>query len=233
VKPDYGLDFPKHIRDLAMRGGLFLAAGIAFWISNGANPVAWIMLLIGLGFVVVVGVSVLSSRTGKLKMREKLLDSVPWKGDEKVLDVGCGRGLLMIGAAQRLKTGRATGVDIWSQEDLGHNSPEAARDNATLAGVLPRIKIETADARQLPFADASFDVVVSSNVLHLVPDSTKALAEVVRVLKPGGHLRIFDISGAGDYAKDLKALALEDVQLSAASWLWCMPSRTVSSRKPV
>src|SRR5271170_4210361 len=101
-----------------MRGGLFLAAGIAFWISNGANPVAWIMLLIGLGFVVVVGVSVLSSRTGKLKMREKLLDSVPWKGDEKVLDVGCGRGLLMIGAAQRVKTGRATGVDIWRHEDL-------------------------------------------------------------------------------------------------------------------
>ena len=226
MKPDYGLDYRLRVRDLAIRGGMFLAAGIALWISNGANAVSWITLLVGLGFGVVVAVYFASSRTGKLRMRDRLLDSIAWKGDEKVLDVGCGRGLLLIGAAKRLQTGRATGVDLWSD-----STPDALRDNATAEGALPKIKIETADARQLPFPDASFDVVLSSGVLHLLPDWAKALKEMVRVLKPGGQVRIFDVSGAGDYAKDLQALGLTEVAVSAPSWLWCMPSRTVSGKK--
>src|SRR5271165_6359891 len=145
-----------------MRAGLFLAAGIGLWISNGANAVAWISLLIGAGFAVMVAVDIWSSRTGKLQMRDRLLDSITWKGDEKVLDIGCGRGLLLIGAAKRLQTGKASGVDLWSKEELSDNSPEAVRDLATAEGVLPKIKIETADAQKLPLPDASFDVVLSS-----------------------------------------------------------------------
>ena len=232
MKPDYGLDFPQRVRDFAIRGCMFFAAGVALWISNGANAVAWIVLLIGLGFGVMVAVYFSSSRTGKLQMRDRLLDGIPWKGDEKVLDIGCGRGLLLIGAAKRLQTGRATGLDVWRKEDLSDNSADALRDNATAEGVLPKIKIETGDARQLPFGDASFDVVLSSNVLSQLPDRGKALAEIVRVLKPGGQLRIFDTSGSGDTAKDLQGLGLADVAMSAPSWLWCMPSRTVSGKKP-
>jgi arsenite methyltransferase len=214
-----------------MRAGLFLAAGIGLWISNGANAVAWISLLIGAGFGVVVAVDVWSSLTGKLQMRDRLLDSVVWKGDEKVLDIGCGSGLLLIGAAKRLQTGKSTGVDLWSKHDLTGNTADAARDNATKESVLPKIKIDTADAQKLPYADASFDVVVSANTLHALPDPAKALAEIVRVLKPGGQLRIFDISDTGEYAKGLQALGLTEVSVSAPSWLWCKPSRTVSAKK--
>jgi SAM-dependent methyltransferase len=231
VRFAYGLDFPPRVRDLAMRAGLFLAAGIGLWISNGANAVAWISLLIGLGYAVVAAVSVWSSHTGKLQMRGRVLDSIIWKGDEKVLDIGCGRGLLLIGAAKRLQTGKVTGVDLWSKFDLSGNSADAVRDNATAEGVLPKIKIETADARKLPYTDANFDVVLSSNTLHLIADRTKALAEMVRVLKPGGQLRIFDVSGSGEYAKQLQALGLTDVLVSAPSWLWCMPARTISGKK--
>ncbi|HME06858.1 MAG TPA: class I SAM-dependent methyltransferase [Bryobacteraceae bacterium] len=230
MKPDYGLDFPARVRDLAIRACLFLAAGAGLWISNGANPVAWISLVIGLGFGVMVLVYFNSSRTGKLQMRDRLLDSITWKGDEKVLDVGCGRGLLLIGAAKRLQTGRATGVDIWRKEELSDNSPEAVRDLATAEGVLPKIKIETADAQKLAFPDASFDVVVSSSVVHLVPDRTRALSEMVRVLKPGGQLRIFDLS---DCSHDLQDLSLTGITVSPPSWLWCHPSRTVSAIKKV
>ena len=49
------------------------------------------------------------------------------KGEEKVLDVGCGRGLLAIGAAKRLKAGKVTGIDVWNPEVLSGNSAEAAR----------------------------------------------------------------------------------------------------------
>jgi len=231
VKLTYGLDFPPRVRDLAMRAGLFLAAGIGLWISNGANAVAWISLLIGAGFAVMVAVDIWSSRTGKLQMRDRLLDSITWKGDEKVLDIGCGRGLLLIGAAKRLQTGKASGVDLWSKHDLSGNNADAVRDNATAEGVLPKIKIETADAQKLPFTDASFDVVLSANTLHLLVDPAKALAEIARVLKPGGQVRIFDIFDTGEYAKQLQALGLLDVSVSAPSWLWCRPSRTVSGKK--
>jgi cyclopropane fatty-acyl-phospholipid synthase-like methyltransferase len=48
---------------------------------------------------------------------------VPWKGDEAVRDVGCGHGLMLVGAARRLTTGKATGIDIWQAEDLTGNRP--------------------------------------------------------------------------------------------------------------
>ncbi|MBA0085829.1 MAG: 50S ribosomal protein L11 methyltransferase, partial [Acidobacteria bacterium Pan2503] len=53
------------------------------------------------------------SKVGKLALRERLLDKIPWRGDESVLDVGCGRGLLAVGAAKRVSSGTVTGVDVW------------------------------------------------------------------------------------------------------------------------
>ena len=49
------------------------------------------------------------SKVGKQQIRKQLLGLVPWRGDEMVLDVGCGRGLVMIGAAKQLITGKAIG----------------------------------------------------------------------------------------------------------------------------
>jgi ribosomal protein L11 methylase PrmA len=76
-----------------------------------------------------------SSRVGKLREREQLLDRIAWRGDEAVLDVGCGRGLLLVGAAKRLRAGHATGIDLWQAEDLAGNRPEATLENARLEGV--------------------------------------------------------------------------------------------------
>ena len=61
------------------------------------------------------------SRIGKMRSREKLLDLAatlrPWSGEEILLDVGYGRGLMLIGAARRLTTGHAVGIDLWRDED--------------------------------------------------------------------------------------------------------------------
>ena len=237
MKPDYGLDAPKLLRNFVVRGGLLIAFALGLWIANGpaSQPLFSILLVAGLGFVVTSGVMYWSSRAGKIKERDRILDSLPWRGDEKVLDIGCGRGLMLIGSAKRLKSGRATGIDIWRPEDLSGNSPDAARANAKAEGVADKIKLETADACKLPFPDASFDTVLSSLAIHNISEADKrekALTEIVRVLKPGGRLAILDIFHTGEYAKVLQKLGLADVQLSGLSFLWCVPTRSLTARKP-
>lgn len=240
-QPDYGLDAPKLVRRLAIRGALTIAFAVVLYFANRvsspgtAQALAGMLIFIGLGFLIVAATMVWSSRVGKLKLRDQLLNSFSWRGDETVLDVGCGRGLLVIGAAQRVKTGKATGVDTWLSEVLSGNSPEAALRNAKAEGVEGRIKIESADTRKLPFGASSFDIVVSSLALHNidgVPERAKALREIARVLKPGGRLAIFDILHTSEYAKALQQLGLVDIKLSGFSLLWCMPCRTVTAKKP-
>jgi arsenite methyltransferase len=238
---DYGLDAPKLVRRFAVRGGFLIAFAVVLYFANRstspgtAQALASLLVLIGLGFFITAGTMVWSSRVGKLKLRDRILDGFSWRGDETVLDVGCGRGLLLIGAAKRLKTGKATGVDIWQSEDLSGNSLESALRNAKSEGVSDRIKIESADARKLPFGASSFDMVFSSLAIHNIesgPERAKALREIARVLKPGGRVAIFDIFHTSEYAKGLQQLGLTDVRLSSFSLLWCLPCRTVTARKP-
>jgi ubiquinone/menaquinone biosynthesis C-methylase UbiE len=175
-----------------------------------------------------------SSKDGKLRLREQLLDQLALRGDEKVLDVGCGRGLLAIGAAKRLKTGKVTGIDVWNPQELSGNSAEAAKENAKAEGVAERVRFESGDARKLVYPEGNYDVVVSSNALHNLADDRErgqALREMLRVLKPGGRLLIFDTAETGYYAQVLRENGAQDVTLSPWTFLWCLPSRSVSARK--
>ena len=240
-KPDYGLDAPKLVRRFAVRGALFIGFAAVLYFSNrNTNPgtaaaIASMALAVGITFTVIAGIMMWSSRITKPKIIDQILDSIPWRGDETVLDVGCGRGLVLIAAAKRLKSGKATGVDIWRAEDLSGNTAEAAMSNARAEGVANRVKIENTDARQLPFGANSFDVVVSSLAIHNIDggaERAKALREMARVMKPGGYLAILDIFHTGEYAKLLPQLGLTDVQLSPLTFLWCVPTRTLTARKP-
>src|SRR5262245_9698142 len=71
-----------------------------------------------------------SSKYGKVAERERLLSRLDWRGSERVLDVGCGRGLVLVGAAKRVPSGKAVGIDIWQAEDLSGNRPQWPLDNA-------------------------------------------------------------------------------------------------------
>ncbi|HEX4595499.1 MAG TPA: class I SAM-dependent methyltransferase [Bryobacteraceae bacterium] len=240
-KPDYGLDAPKLVRRFAVRGALFMAfAGFLYYSNRTTSPgaataIAGMLLAVGITFAMIAVIMVWSSRVTKPKIIQRMLDSIPWRGDEQVLDVGCGRGLFLIAAAKRLKSGKATGVDIWRSEDLSGNTAEAAMSNAKAEGVANRIKIENTDARKLPFGANSFNVVVSSLAIHNIDgglERAKALREIARVLKPGGYLAILDIFHTGEYAKLLGQLGFSDVQLSPLTFLWCVPTRTLTARKP-
>jgi SAM-dependent methyltransferase len=103
--------------------------------------------------------------------------------------MGRGRGAVLTAVARRLTTGRVTGVDIWSTSDQSGNAKDVTLRNATLEGVSDRVLIETADMRALPFADATFDLVVSSLAIHNIrsnADRKRAISEGFRVLKRGG-----------------------------------------------
>ena len=130
-------------------------------------------------------------------IRKQIFDSLALRGDEKVLDVGCGSGILLNGAAMRLTTGRATGIDIWAPNSGGGNLALLWK-NARAEGVADKIEFREADARNMPFEDASFDVVLSSGALHHIShnfdDHERAVREIVRVLKPGGKFVIWDIT---------------------------------------
>jgi ubiquinone/menaquinone biosynthesis C-methylase UbiE len=133
---------------------------------------------------------------------------VAWRGDEMVLDVGTGRGLLMIAAAQRLSSGRAVGIDIWSAKDLSGNTPQNTLRNAELEGVRERIEIETGDATRMRFPDASFDVVLSNLCIHNIPSRggrKRSCQEIMRVLKPGGRAVISDFIHTRAYASWFRA----------------------------
>jgi ubiquinone/menaquinone biosynthesis C-methylase UbiE len=212
---DYGIDAPGVVRNLFACAGLGLAvwgsARLGVWsgevvIAHGADPIrielAHIGLLMAIGLTFTGAWMVWESKVGKLRGRERFLGHIAWTGRENVLDVGCGRGLLLIGAARRLTSGRATGIDIWQTEDLSGNRPEATLENARREDVEARVDIRTADMRDMPFADGAFDVVVSRAAIHnlyAASDRAKAIREVARVLKPGGHALIEDIRHGREY----------------------------------
>jgi arsenite methyltransferase len=218
-EPDYGIDVPGVVRNLFLAAAagltLYFTARFGLWSGVIAHvALSYSGLWMGLGCGLMGCWMLYDSKIGKTRERERLLDLVPWRGDEAVLDVGCGRGLLLIGAALRLTTGKATGLDLWQAEDLTGNKPEAALENARHEGVQDRVEVQTGDMRKMPFPDERFDVVVSNVAIHNVYEREgreQTMREIVRVLKPGGRVVIHDIRYAGEYASALRRHGLADV----------------------
>lgn len=181
-----------------------------------------------------------ASRRGKFAVWSDVLDSLRLTGTEKLLDLGCGRGAVLLAAARRLPAGRAYGVDLWRTVDQLGNAESVTLRNAELEGVADRIELTTGDLRALPFGSDGFDVVVSSLAIHNIsaaPDREKAVDEAVRVLRPGGRLALVDISAGPAYRRRLAELGLVDVTMRNLGWrMWWggpwMPTRVVTAVKP-
>jgi SAM-dependent methyltransferase len=231
AKENYGIDAPSVVRNLALIGVILLVLGIGSILATntgllepgGPTRIFVNAMPSGIICLVMAGWMIASSKLLKQRVCRRMLDSRQWRGDEAVLDVGCGRGLVAVAAARRVPEGRVTGIDLWQAKDLAGNNPEAIRANAEAAGVAERLSVDTGDARALPYADASFDVVASMTAIHNIPDAEgrmKAIDEAWRVTKPGGQILIFDIRHGRKYAKRLRELGAADVQLTGPILLW-------------
>jgi len=234
--PDYGIDAPRAVSVLFLLSAVALGLAALLYGLGLLNVLAFQLAAITLAIVAVdlliVALAMLwYSRAGKMRQRDLLLDEIAWRGDERVLDIGCGRGLLLIGAARRLTTGKAVGVDIWSNVDLSGNRPETTLENARRAGVAERVEVKDADAQELPFEDASFDVVISSLVIHNIPNRQgrqQAVREIARVLKPGGRVALLDLRHTSDYARILRECGLLDSRRAPVGMFltWLFPLLT-------
>jgi len=217
-RADYGIDSPAIVSGLCVLSGIGFGAALV-WHLFGDPPLVGEIALVAAGTYFLLGAvgMVRYSKVGKLHIRDQILELIPWRADERVLDVGCGRGLLLIGAARRLTTGKAIGLDRWLAGALTGNRPEAVLDNARLEGVLDRVEVKEGDVRQLPFADASFDVILSNFVVHEVnnrAEREQMLREIVRVLKPGGRLALVDFIFTAECVRVLQAIGIADAERS-------------------
>ncbi|MEP6617724.1 MAG: methyltransferase domain-containing protein [bacterium] len=239
TRADYGLDAPGVVRTMALIGAVLLGAGIAlrlFPVLGIASPrVSQSLLWPGASFALSAVLMVGSSRIGKLRARDRLLDRLKLRGNETVLDVGCGHGLMLIGAALRVPSGQAIGIDLWSQTDQKSNSAAATLANARAEGVADRVEVRDGDMRQLPFDSTSVDVVVSSLAIHNVPtaeERAQSIREIARVVKPGGRVALLDIAHVGAYAHELRVAGWTIERSGLCPWIF-PPTRELVARKPM
>jgi SAM-dependent methyltransferase len=242
-RADYGLDAPTLVQKFLLGGGALILVGLGSLIlgilqqgvaSIIVASIGVAALISGVSFLLTGLMMIWSSRYGKMRARDKLLDGLNLRGDETVLDLGCGRGLLLIGAAKRVPQGRAIGIDLWSQEDQGDNRKDATLANARAESVVDRVEIQDGDMRRLPFENASIDVVVANLSIHNIYNREgrrEAINETVRVLKPGGKVVLMDFEHVKEYGEDLRANGMLDVHVSGLSFWIYPPVRIATARK--
>jgi arsenite methyltransferase len=240
---DYGFDgdynaLPAPAQAAIIGGGsAALVASAVRSLAKGKPLAAAVKGGTGLAILTTAALFVRTTRVGKFEVWAEILDGLRLRGDETLLDLGCGRGAVLLAAAKLLPNGRAIGVDIW-RADQTDNSPQNTLENAALEGVADRVEVRTADITDLPFDDNSVDVIVSSLVVHNIPsqaDRTRAISEAARVLRPGGRLAIADIFFTNRYANQLRDLGWDVTRRNLGWRMWWGPglgTRLVTATKP-
>ena len=238
-KPDYGIDAPYVLRNLFLAGVACLLIGLLGPRAIHIGQVTFLPrpMFVGTGSLLLMeaGLFLFYVKVGKFHHRDFMLSLHSWQGDEQVLDVGCGRGLLLAGAAKRIdRGGAATGIDIWSTHDMGGNAEAATLHNLELEGVSGWCTLLSVPAQEMAFPDATFDVILSNLCLHNIYEKGlrhRALQQIARVLKPGGVAILSDYKLTAEYAEQLSRAGLA-VQRRWGNPLYTFPPlRIVIARK--
>ena len=218
-KGDYGFDAPNVLLTLTGIGLVFLAIAVVL----AAFHVGFWATVAAISLVALLGAAsfTYTTRRGKFVVWAQILEGLQLRGDERVLDMGSGRGAVQMMAAQLVPRGQAVGLDLWRTADQSGNAAAMASRNAEFEGVAGNTAFETGDISKIPFPDNSFDLVVSSLAIHNIHDAAtrqRAIDEAVRVIKPGGRLAVADFMATSGYAKRLGELGMAGVTRRNLGW---------------
>ncbi|MEO8233616.1 MAG: class I SAM-dependent methyltransferase [Ignavibacteriota bacterium] len=230
-KINYGLDAPKVIRNLIIIGLIIVLLTILYPIIKigEVEIITSGFIWMGISFLIVGILMILYSKYGKFKHRDRILNLIEWNGSEKVLDVGTGLGLLMIGAAKKLRSGKSYGIDIFNTYDLSDNSIEQTKTNAKLESVSQKVEILKENILKTSFQDDYFDVVVSNLCLHNLynsEDRIKACKEIHRITKVKGQVIISDFKNIKEYKQTFINLGMK-VQKEGTYFFDTFPPLTI------
>jgi SAM-dependent methyltransferase len=140
--------------------------------------------------------------TARVNWYRWLFDRFRLPEGARVLELGCGPARLWCENIERVP-------ESWRVALTDASAGMVAEAEAQLGGASHRFTFAVADARQLPFEDASFDAVIANHMLYHVPDLPRALREVRRVLKPGG--RLLAATNGAEHMRELDALSQDVV----------------------
>jgi ubiquinone/menaquinone biosynthesis C-methylase UbiE len=214
----YGIDAPPVLFGILMGALPPLVIGAKFadqWWGK-------LLLAIGVFNAISAVLYIQATKWGKFKVWARELEALGLKGNERIVDLGCGRGAVLTMAAELVPGGKVVGVDLWRSVDQSGNQESVTRANAQAEGVSDRVELVTADLRELPFKDGEFDVVLSSLAIHNIKtDRDKAVREAVRVCKAKGRILIVDIFKSGEYAGLLRQQGYAVVHRPVGWRMWC------------
>jgi arsenite methyltransferase len=216
-------------------------------VNDADNPRdgGWWLIAFGALLLAIAVTYLHATRRGRFRAWSRELGALPLRGDETILDVGCGRGAVTTLAAARVPDGHVVGVDLWAPGARFSGSrrgpdDQIAKNNAHAEGVADRVQFIPGDIDDLASEGNHFDVVLSGGGLGRLGSSDAretAIDEAVRVVKPGGHLVISDVRSTKRYLERLTELGCEDVRSHSAGpecWYggpW-LPLVFVTARKP-
>src|SRR6516225_5919828 len=117
-----------------------------------------------------------------------------WDGQNPILDVGTGTAQIPIELCRQAPTAQVVGID------LAAHMLRVGQDNIARAGLVERIRLQQCDAKHTPFAGGEFAAVISNSIVHHIPEPVDVLAEMVRLVRPGGLLFVRDLLRPADEA---------------------------------
>ena len=238
-KIDYGIDAPEIIKNRTIGSIVFLIISVGVYLFFRDSIyylrifVTSIFILLSISLLTTVVLMILSSKLGKQKESDRIIEMLKIKGNEKVLDAGCGRGLYLIKIAKKLNTGKVTGMDIWSN-DLSSNSRKNTLDNIKLENVTKKTEIKTGNLALMPFENNIFDIVISSFVINNIlqfEKRKKALIEITRVLKEDGKLCIIDMRNIEEYVEILKKNNIQNITITKTKYLYPKSKIIIGTKK--